>query len=69
LGVLHQISIDRDCRHRGIGLALVEAVKARLRAEGVPHLRAIHGAFNEPSAGLLRRAGLRPLDIVAEGEA
>ena len=67
-GVLHHVSVGRDWRHRGIGLALVDEVKVRLRAQDVRRLQTSYGAFNEPSAGLMRKAGLRPLHIVAEGD-
>lgn len=68
LGVLHHVSVDRDWRRLGIASALIDEAKARLRAMGVPRWRTVFGDFNEPSAGLMRKSGLRPLNIVAEGE-
>jgi ribosomal protein S18 acetylase RimI-like enzyme len=68
-GMLHHVAVDRAARRAGLGLALIEEVKARLRAQGVERLATIHGAFNAPSAALMRKAGLEPLNVIAEGPA
>ena len=65
--MLHHISVDQGRRRSGIGLALIEAMKARLRAQGIARVATIHGAFNAPSAALMRKAGLAPLNIIAAG--
>ena len=66
-GMLHQISVDRAQRRGGIGLALIEEMKARLREQGVARVVATYGSFNDASAGLMRKAGLEPYTIIAEG--
>jgi ribosomal protein S18 acetylase RimI-like enzyme len=66
-GMLHQIAVDRAQRRAGIGLALIEEMKARLRSEGVARMVATYGSFNDASAGLMRKAGLEPYTIIAEG--
>jgi len=66
-GMLHHISVDQAWRRSGIGLALIEDMKARLRAQGIARVVTIYGAFNGPSAALMRRAGLEPFNIIAAG--
>ena len=66
-GMLHQIAVDRAQRRAGIGLALIEEMKARLREQGVARLVATYGSFNDASAGLMRKEGLEPYNIIAEG--
>jgi GNAT superfamily N-acetyltransferase len=68
-GVLHHVCVDATWRGRGLGSALVEEAKAWLRAQGVARLGASYWTFNEASAALMRRAGLRPALIWAEGAA
>lgn len=67
VGVLHHISVERACRRQGIGLALVEAAKARLREQGITRMQASYWAFNDASAGLMRKAGLAPSGLWTEG--
>lgn len=67
-GVMHQIVVAPEARRMGVGLALVEAVKARLRAEDVPRLAASYWSFNDASAALMRRAGLEPAHCTMEGD-
>ena len=67
--MLHHIAVDRACRRSGIGSALIEAMKARVRAQGVTRIATTYAVFNAPSAALMRKAGLEPLVIVAEGPA
>lgn len=68
-GMLAHIAVDRASRRTGIGLALIEAMKTRLRAQGIERVRTIYGAFNAPSAALMCKAGLEPFNVVAEGSA
>ncbi len=56
--VLHQISVDRAARRRGIGTALLEAVKSRLRLVGGSVLTASVASFNAPSQALMAHSGL-----------
>lgn len=65
-GHLHQIVVDRERRRTGIGSALVAAMMAQLRAEGVDRVVASYFAFNEASAALMRKAGFVPLYVQAE---
>lgn len=67
LGLLHHVCVDRDWHRRGIGSALVEATKAGLREQGIARVRATYWSFNEASAALMRRAGMEPSHIRAEG--
>ncbi len=66
-GMLHHISVDQAWRRSGIGLALIDDMKARLRARGIARLVTIYAAFNSPSAALMRKAGLEPFNVIAEG--
>lgn len=68
-GMLHHIAVDEAWRRSGIGLALIEAMKAGLRAQGVARVATIYATFNAPSAALMRKAGLDPLNVIAEGPA
>jgi GNAT superfamily N-acetyltransferase len=66
-GMLHHISVDEAWRRSGIGSALIEAMKAQLRAQGVTRVVTIYATFNSASAALMRKAGLEPFNIIAEG--
>ena len=68
-GHLGLVAVDRARRRAGIGPALIDAMKTRLRAQGIGRLRADHAAFNAPSAALMRKAGLQPIAIIVEGTA
>ena len=68
-GMLHQIAVDQAWRRAGIGAALIDEMKARLRARSVSRIRTVYAAFNAPSAALMRKAGIEPLNIIAEGSA
>ena len=68
VGFLHQVAVDHAHRRRGIATALMEEMKARLRAAGATSLRSEHYAFNIPSAKLMASAGMQPLRITVEGE-
>ncbi len=67
-GMLHHIAVDQGARRLGIGSALLDAMKAHLRAHGVTRVVAIYATFNTASAALMRKAGLAPFNIIAEGE-
>jgi ribosomal protein S18 acetylase RimI-like enzyme len=68
-GMLHQIAVDQAWRRTGIGSALIDDMKARLRFRGISRVRTVYAAFNAPSAALMRKAGIEPLNIIAEGPA
>jgi N-acetylglutamate synthase-like GNAT family acetyltransferase len=67
--MLHQIAVDRVWRCSGIGSALIDEMKARLRGQGIVRVRTVYAAFNTPSAALMRKAGFEPFHITAEGPA
>ena len=66
-GMLHQIAVDQAWRRIGVGAALIDEMKARLRARSVSRIRTVYAAFNAPSAALMRKAGIAPLNVIAEG--
>jgi ribosomal protein S18 acetylase RimI-like enzyme len=66
-GMLHHVAVDQACRRVGIGSALLGEMKARLRNQGVVRVRTVYAAFNSPSAALMRKAGMEPFSIIAEG--
>lgn len=68
-GMLHHIAVDPGSRRSGIGFAFINEMKARLRKEGIDRVRTVYAAFNAPSAALMRKAGLEPYNIIAEGSA
>ena len=65
-GILHHIAVEAAHRREGIGTALIEAMRAGLRAEGIPRMRTAYWAFNRASESLMRKAGFAPFHIVAE---
>jgi GNAT superfamily N-acetyltransferase len=65
--VTELVALDQACRRVGIGSALLGEMKARLRNQGVVRVRTVYAAFNSPSAALMRKAGMEPFSIIAEG--
>ena len=65
-GMLHHIAVDHTHRRQGIGRALVQAVRARLNADGITILATTYASFNKASAQLIADAGLAPKMIYAE---
>lgn len=59
-GFLHHIAVAPGARRQGVGLALIEAMKTRLRAEGIPRWATSYWLFNQASAGLMAKAGAAP---------
>ncbi len=56
---LHDIYVDENARVKGVGEALVDAVKERMRAKGAPRL-VLHTAIqNEKAQRLFERTGFR----------
>lgn len=67
--MVHQISVDNRHHRRGIGTALMAEVRAHLQREGGQVVAASYAIFNTSSAGLMARAGLRPVMSFAEWRA
>ncbi len=67
--MLHHICVDAAYRRRGIGMALMDEIRARLRREGAQVLATTYAEFNTASAELMARAGLRPVVSFAEWRA
>jgi ribosomal protein S18 acetylase RimI-like enzyme len=61
---IHQIGVDAECRHQGVGTALVEFVLHRARAMGVRAVHVDHWAFNRRAAGFFEACGFQPMKIV-----
>ena len=65
-GFLHHVAVAEAARRRGVGLALVQAVRARFLAEGSTVWATSYWAWNDASAALMAKAGLRPAIILAD---
>ena len=57
---LHHISVAAACRERGVGRALVEAVRKVGAEQGISTLALDVWSFNEPARRFFRRCGLTP---------
>ncbi len=66
-GFLHHVAVLPAAQRRGIGLALIEAAKARFRAEGASVWAVSYWGWNEASAALMARAGVLPAITLADG--
>lgn len=66
-GELHHISVAEAAQRNGIGRALIQAVKAHLRSNGVGTLRAVHYGFNTASAALMEAEGMVAMSVAREG--
>lgn len=55
--LLEHICVDKAHRGNGHARALIAAMRAALRADGVSHVRARHAAWNTASATLLKSEG------------
>lgn len=67
IGFLHHIAVDGAYRGRRIGSRLMDAMKERVRRDGVTALHSEYFAFNAESAALMRSAGLVPQRITVHG--
>lgn len=65
-GVLHHIAVDAGHRREGIALALIDAMRGRLRAAGVERMHTNWWAFNAASAAMMRKAGFVPYITYAD---
>ncbi|OIQ76684.1 acetyltransferase (GNAT) family protein [mine drainage metagenome] len=59
-GFLHHIAVAENARRRGVATALIEAAKARFRAEGATVWATTYWVWNEASVALMAKAGLTP---------
>jgi ribosomal protein S18 acetylase RimI-like enzyme len=57
---VHHISVHADFRHRGVGRALLDAVRGAGAARGIETLALDVWTFNEPARDFFRRYGLTP---------
>jgi ribosomal protein S18 acetylase RimI-like enzyme len=60
---VHHISVRPAVRQRGVGRALMDAVKARGKADGISLLALDAWTFNEGALSFFRRYGLVPYNI------
>lgn len=65
-GFLHHIAVVGGARRRGVASALIAAAKARFAAEGATVWATTYWAWNEASAALMAKAGLRPAIVLAD---
>ncbi len=65
--MIHHVAVAEQARRQGLALAMIDALRARLREAGVTELRAVHFTFNAASARLMARAGLEPIQVVVSG--
>lgn len=64
--MLHQISVDAQCRKQGVGSRLLTALKTRMPDHGATVLGTTYATFNDASERLMARASLTPALIYAE---
>jgi len=57
---LHHVSVAAPCRRRGVGRALVAAVRQLGTQQGISTLALDAWSFNKPALGFFRRCGLTP---------
>lgn len=60
---VHHLSVRPAARRRGVGRALLDAVKARGRAQGITRLALDAWAFNDEALAFFRRYGLVPYNV------
>lgn len=65
-GILHHVAVIAAARRRGVGMALIGAMRDRLAAEGVTRWTTAYWSFNAASAALMAKAGAVPAYVVAE---
>lgn len=67
--VLHHICVDKKCRRKGVGSALIGEIRSALLCAGGDVMTATVAEFNTASAALMSRAGLRPVMVMSEWRA
>lgn len=67
IGKLDQISVAPGAQGRGIGTALIAAMRARLADAGIARWTATYWGFNAASAATMARAGAAPQVIRVDG--
>ncbi|QPH54048.1 GNAT family N-acetyltransferase [Pontivivens ytuae] len=65
--MIHHVAVAEQARRQGVALALIDALRARLREAQVTELRVVHFTFNDASARLMQRAGLEPIHVTVSG--
>jgi ribosomal protein S18 acetylase RimI-like enzyme len=58
---VHHISVRPDCRGRGLGTALLDAVRAAALGLGITQIGLEVWTFNERALGFFRRQGFAPV--------
>lgn len=64
-GYLHHISVSPEARHGGIGKALVDDVRARLKAGDIDRLGVDYWAFNTRASQFFAKLGFLPQRHIA----
>ncbi len=67
MGLLDHIAVTNPARRQGIGLSLINTMKAAMRADGLTGWAVTYWHFNTASAALMAKAGAIPAHIRAEG--
>ena len=66
-GVLHHVAVLPEARRQGVAIEMIRAAKREFRSAGAREWTASYHVWNDASAALMRRAGLEPTIIRAEG--
>jgi diamine N-acetyltransferase len=61
---IHQIGVDEEARHRGVGSALMSFMRDRALTLGLSAMYVDHWAFNERAAAFFEACGFSPMKIV-----
>lgn len=64
--ILHHIAVAETARRKGVGTALIDAMRQRARQKGVTRWTTSYWTFNAASEALMAGAGARPAYVVAE---
>jgi len=67
--MLHHIAVQQAWQRMGVGKALMAAMKARVREQGITVIATTYTPFNAASAALMSGMGLEPVLTVAEWRA
>ena len=66
-GWIYYLAVDPDCRNKGFGRMLVEAVAARLKSMGCPKLNIMVRSTNEAVIEFYQTIGFQKDDVVCLG--
>lgn len=67
--MIHHIAVSQVFRRMGVGLALLNEVKRKVKLQNVDAIATSYAPFNTASAGLFQSLGLHPVLTVAEWRA